>query len=182
LGAYFGDTAYLINLLKNQKKIYAFEPYPDNLKILQENIKLNNLQKKVISVPLASGIKNAYFYLTKAAAGSSISKNKNNKSKYQVKVKVITIDDFVKKEKIKKVDFIKMDIEGAEFDTLKGAVKTLKKDKPDLIITIYHKGEHFFEIPSWLKKQVPEYNLPFLAFSQASPIIERVIAASAERV
>ena len=117
--------------------------------------------------------------MTKAGAGSIISKTK---TKNQIKVRVIPLDEFVKKEKIKKVDFIKMDIEGAEFDTLKGAVKTLKRDKPDLIITIYHKGEHFFEIPKWLKKQVPEYNLRFLAFSQASPIIERAIAASTEKI
>jgi len=90
--------------------------------------------------------------------------------------------NLLKKKNIKRVDFIKMDIEGAEFDTLKGAVKTLKRDKSDLIITIYHKGEHFFEIPEWLKKQVPEYNLRFLAFSQAYRIIERVITASTEKI
>lgn len=134
----------------------------------------------MVPIPLASGIKNDYFYLTKAGSVSIISKTK---TKNQIKVRVIPIDEFVKKENIKRVDFIKMDIEGAEFDTLKGAVKTLKRDKPDLIITIYHKGEHFFEIPKWLKKQVPEYNLRrFLAFSQASPIIERVIAASTEKI
>ena len=134
----------------------------------------------MVPVPLASGIKNDYFYLTKAGGASIISKTK---TKNQIKVRVIPLDEFVKKEKkIKKVDFIKMDIEGTEFDTLKGAVKTLKRDKPDLIITIYHKGEHFFEIPKWLKKQVPEYNLRFLAFSQAPPIIERAIAASKEKI
>jgi len=133
----------------------------------------------VVPIPLASGIKNDYFYLTKAGGASIISKTK---TKNQIKVRVIPLDEFVKKENIKRVDFIKMDIEGAEFDTLKGAVKTLKRDKPDLIITIYHKGEHFFEMPKWLKKQVPEYNLRFLAFSQASPIIERVIAASTEKI
>lgn len=133
----------------------------------------------MVPIPLASGIKNDYFYLTKAGGASIISKTK---TKNQIKVRVIPLDEFVKKENIKRVDFIKMDIEGAEFDTLKGAVKTLKRDKPDLIITIYHKGEHFFEMPKWLKKQVPEYNLRFLAFSQASPIIERVIAASTEKI
>ena len=134
----------------------------------------------MVPIPLASGIKNDYFYLTKAGSVSIISKTK---TKNQIKVRVIPIDEFVKKENIKRVDFIKMDIEGAEFDTLKGAVKTLKRDKPDLIITIYHKGEHFFEIPKWLKKQVPEYNLRrFLAFSQASPIIEREIVVSTEKI
>lgn len=179
LGAFIGDTAYCFAKKFNCKKIYAFEPDPDNYKILIENIKLNNLEKTVIPVQLGVGKENSYFYLIKGGAGSSIHKDKTENS---VKVKIKTVDDFVAKNKIKKVDFIKMDIEGAEFDALKGAVKTLKRDKPDLLIAIYHKGEHFFEIPGWLKKQVPEYNLRFVAMNGASPIIERYIAASMNQI
>ncbi|GIW63095.1 MAG: hypothetical protein KatS3mg090_0921 [Patescibacteria group bacterium] len=179
LGAYIGDTAYCFNKVFDCKKIYAFEPDPTNFEILKTNIKLNLLEDKIEAVPYATGGKNGYFYLTQGGARSSID---NKKSENSVKVKVMTIDDFVKKNKIKKVDLIKMDIEGAEFDTLKGAVKTLKRDKPDLLVAIYHKGEHFFEIPGWLKKQVPEYNLRFLAFNEASPIIERFIVASVRKI
>lgn len=179
LGAYIGDTAYCFTKIFGCKKIYAFEPDPANLNILKKNIKLNSLQNKVEPVSYGTGIKNGYFYLTQGGAGSIIN---NEKSKNTIKVKVTTIDNFVEKNNIKKVDLIKMDIKGAEFDTLKGAVKTLKRDKPDLLVAIYHKGEHFFEIPGWLKKQVPEYNLRFLAFNEASPIIERFVAASVRRI
>lgn len=179
LGAFIGDTAYPLFKIFDPEKVYAFEPDPDNFEILKENIQLNHLEEIVIPIEQGVGKKDGYFYIQKAGAGSEIKKQKDENS---VKVKVTTIDNFVKKNKIKKVDFIKMDIEGAEFDALKGAVKTLKRDKPDLLIAIYHKGEHFFEIPGWLKKIVPDYNLRFIAMNGASPIIERYVAASVERI
>ena len=181
LGAFLGDTAYIFYKFLKAKKIYAFEPDPDNFKILKENIKLNNLQDVIFPLEIGVGKEKGFFYLEKSGGASSITNN-HSKSKNKVKVKVVSIDDFVADNNIKKVDFIKMDIEGAEFDALKGAVKTLKRDKPDLLIAIYHKGEHFFEIPGWLKKQVPEYNLRFVAMNGASPIIERYIAASVRRI
>jgi hypothetical protein len=49
------------------------------------------------------------------------------------------------------VDFIKMDIEGAELPALKGAVETIKKFKPQLAIAIYHNMEDFTAIPKWIK-------------------------------
>lgn len=173
-GAYFGDSSFVINRFFKPKFIYAFEPDPDNFKILKENIKLNNLQDVIFPLEIGVGKEKGFFYLEKSGPGSSIT-NYQSKNKNKVKVKVVSIDDFVADNNIKKVDFIKMDIEGAEFDALKGAVKTLKRDKPDLLIAIYHKGEHFFEIPGWLKKQVPEYNLRFVAMSGASPINERYV-------
>jgi FkbM family methyltransferase len=179
LGAYIGDTVYFADKFLKPEVIYAFEPDILNWKILKENIRLNNLENKVKIISFATFSKNGYLYFNQSEAGSNLT-DSNNKN--LIKVKTVTLDSFVNQEKIKKVDLIKMDIEGAEFDTLKGAVKTLKRDKPDLLVAIYHKGEHFFEIPGWLKKQVPEYNLRFLAFNEASPIIERFVAASVRRI
>jgi FkbM family methyltransferase len=175
LGAFIGDTPYCFVKTFKVDKVYAFEPDPDNFRILKENLRLNKLENAVIPIELGVGKEKGSFYLTKAGAGSAVVERK---SKDAVKVKVTTIDEFVEENKIKKVDFIKMDIEGAEFDALKGAVKTIKRDKPDLLIAIYHKGEHFFEIPGWLKKLVPQYNLRFIAMNGASPVIERYIGAS----
>lgn len=163
------------------QKNYTFKPDPDNMKILKENLKLNHLEDKVIPVSLAASNKNGVVYFEKQGPGLFI-KNQKEKSKETIKVKTITIENFVKKEKIKKVGLIKMDIEGTEFNTLKGAIKTIKRDKPNLLIAIYHKGEHLFKIPPWLKKIVPEYKLRFFAFSQASPITERFIGSSVRKI
>ena len=50
-----------------------------------------------------------------------------------------------------KVSFIKMDIEGAELDALKGAEQTIKKVHPKLAISAYHKFEDLLEIPQFIQ-------------------------------
>lgn len=66
---------------------------------------------------------------------------------------MVCLDDFLQE----KVTFIKMDIEGAEMDALKGAEQTIRKYKPKLAISIYHEENDFWEIPLLIKSFVPEY-------------------------
>lgn len=82
-----------------------------------------------------------------------------------VKVDVVDIDSIVQNER---VTFIKMDIEGAELNALKGAEKTIKKNKPKLAICIYHKPEDVTAIPSYLKSIVPEYKFILRHYSDCS--------------
>jgi len=71
-------------------------------------------------------------------------------------IEVISLDEYLKDEK-EPVTFIKMDIEGAELNALKGAEQTIKKYKPKLAISIYHKPEDVWEIPNLLLEFVPDY-------------------------
>lgn len=59
------------------------------------------------------------------------------KAEYE-KVKVVSLDGFVENQGIKKIDFIKADIEGAERDMLLGATKVLREMAPKLSICTYH--------------------------------------------
>lgn len=60
-------------------------------------------------------------------------------------MQVTTLDEELQGQR---VTFIKMDIEGAELETLQGAEKTIKSNLPKLAISIYHKPEDIFTIPS----------------------------------
>ncbi len=73
----------------------------------------------------------------------------------------VSIDDYVKKNNITRLDYIKMDIEGAELDALQGAAETLKRFKPKLAISAYHKASHLWEVPQLIQKIEPSYKVYF---------------------
>ena len=61
----------------------------------------------------------------------------------------------------KPVTFIKMDIEGAEMNALRGAENIIRTRKPKMAICVYHDLRHFYEVPLYLKSLVPEYKIYF---------------------
>jgi FkbM family methyltransferase len=63
------------------------------------------------------------------------------------------------------VTFIKMDIEGAEMEALRGARKTIARCRPKLVISAYHKRDDIFEIPLLIDEITPGYKLYFRHFS-----------------
>jgi len=71
-------------------------------------------------------------------------------------IETVSLDEYLKDEK-KQVTFIKMDIEGAELNALKGAERIIREQKPKLAISIYHKPEDIWEIPNLLIDFVPDY-------------------------
>lgn len=71
-----------------------------------------------------------------------------------ITAKTTTIDDIAQNNHI---TFITMDIEGAELEALKGAIKTIKTCKPRLAISIYHKLEDICTIPRFIENILPEY-------------------------
>ena len=70
-------------------------------------------------------------------------------------IKTTTIDDYIGE---KKCNFIKMDIEGAEYNALLGGLKTMKRERPILAISIYHSLEDFYRIPELLMKELSGYS------------------------
>lgn len=69
-------------------------------------------------------------------------------------IEVIQLDEFLKGERI---TFVKMDIEGAEYDALKGAAQIIKEQKPKLAISIYHTPNDIIKIPELLLELRPDY-------------------------
>ena len=77
----------------------------------------------------------------------------NEKNKYTINV--MTIDSL----DLEKVTFIKMDIEGSEYEALEGAKNTILRDKPKLAISIYHSNEDMIRIAEFISELLPEYKL-----------------------
>ena len=149
-GAFKGETSFWL-LSKGARKIYAFEPDSYSFSILFKNIKRNKVSDKIIPVKkvLSNRIGNFSIYAT--SDGNSIINEEGNKT-----VEGITLDSFVGKEGLNKLDFIKLDVEGAELEILKGAVETIKRLKPKMAISVYHKPEDITTISKFILEILPE--------------------------
>lgn len=93
-------------------------------------------------------------YVEQDDAASRVSENTEG-----TEMKAITLDTYCEKNRISKVDYIKMDIEGAEYEALLGTENVIRKNKPKLAICVYHSAEDFIRIPQKIKEYVPEYRL-----------------------
>lgn len=70
---------------------------------------------------------------------------------------VVTLDSYVRENKIPRVDFIKLDVEGAELEILKGARTCIARWKPILAISAYHRQEDFWTLMNFIKSIRPDY-------------------------
>lgn len=141
-GAYRGEFAlYAAKAVGDTGIIVAFEPDSINYKKLTDNLKLNNLSN-IITVNKGIWSENTILKFSNEHLGvSSFLVDDNTKS--TIDVAVVSLDNELEERGIKKVDFIKMDIEGAEIEAVKGAKKILKNNDINLAIASYHivKGE-----------------------------------------
>ena len=151
LGACWGDTAlYFASKTGDHGKVYSFEFIPDNIKIYDLNITLNpdlKNQIELIRQPVSKK-SGEVIYFSDNGPGSRIEYLPFEGQTGQATT--VTIDDFVRERNLNKVDFIKMDIEGAEPVALSGAIETLRRFKPKLAIAIYHSMEDLINIPRWI--------------------------------
>ena len=139
---------------KTLKKIYAFEPDPECYKRCLEKKEQSNFVEAEI---LPFGTWSEKTTLSFEVQGTGSSKVSQSKGINTISVPVMPIDDVIEDEDT--VTFIKMDVEGSELESLKGAHKTIQRDKPKLAICIYHKPEDMVTIPLYIKELVPEYKL-----------------------
>jgi len=154
-GGFQGSTAiWFANIVGENGKVFSFEPLKSNYQKMKKNIQRNKLEKIVdfINVGLWDGVTDL-FITNNNSASTSFDINAD------IKIEVTTLDEFVQNERLEQVDFIKMDIEGAEMNALRGAEKTILRFKPKLAISIYHLPEDIYEIPFFIKSLVPEYKL-----------------------
>ncbi len=86
----------------------------------------------------------------------------------EISVPMTTLDRIVQELNLERVDFIKMDIEGAEQPALRGAVQTLKQNRPILAIGSYHKRDDLDGIPRIVQGAEPRYTMTPLRCLMAS--------------
>jgi len=151
-GAFTGDTIDLfLRRCKEYKQIIAFEP---DSKVFERLEKKHGNNSKITLI-------NAGVYDKEQGTA----------------LKVRTIDGL----NLENASFIKMDIEGAELNALKGAEKTILRDKPKLAICIYHSDEDMIRIAEYIRKLVPEYKLYVRHYGFITETVLYAVTGESER-
>jgi FkbM family methyltransferase len=156
-GAFLGETAlYFAERVGLNGQVYAFEFMPANVEFIHKNLAMNSKYQSVVEIVERPLWSDSAMQLSADDRGPGTSLRTANDSDIQT-FTTISIDDFVKLHTLDRVDFIKLDIEGAELATIEGARAVITAYKPQLAICIYHKNSDFWQIPLLLHEMVPEY-------------------------
>jgi FkbM family methyltransferase len=123
--------------------VHAFEPVPVTFERLQRNIELNGVGDTVLASNFALGSeKTTVTIYLPTFSGSSASSLKNlhpDEESIQVEARVETLDDYFASRGLDRLDFMKIDVEGAELLVLQGGVQTLSRHKPLLFMELLRK-------------------------------------------
>lgn len=147
-GAYDGKTSR--DFVMQGAKVYSFEmsrenyqnclPLAEKYNFTMENLGLSNREGQE-------------FY---AQSGAGSGKGRGN-----LVGNFIDLDTYVLKKDLPRVDYIKLDIEGAELDMLHGAIRTITLWKPKMAICAYHKPEDLWTLASYVKYLHSDYEIKF---------------------
>lgn len=146
-GSFDGKTTQkFISLCSDYKEVYVFEPSPDSFEQTKQTL---SGFKNINLFQNATYNKNAIFKFS-ASRGSA-----NSFSEYgEVEVNTVCMDDLMSS-----ATFIKLDVEGAEYETILGAERLIKKCTPKLAICVYHNQEDFWRIPQLILNINPKYKV-----------------------
>jgi len=131
-------TLLLAKLVGTGGRVFSFEPSPENFEYLEKNVQINGL--KCVSVSRKALFSKAgTFTMTipdegTNSGGASIV---NNVGSSQLEVETTTMDSFCEGNAVQP-GFIKMDVEGAEYDVLVGGERTIRRSRPKMLIELHH--------------------------------------------
>lgn len=138
VGAHAGAfSLFIYKKISSKIKIICIEPEPHNFDLLKRNIELNKIQKnKILLINKALWSKKVKLNFFVDAEGSGVHSliKKTNK---KIVIIADTLDNVIKNEK---VDLVKIDVEGAEAEVLKGAKKTIEECHPKIIFEAWNES------------------------------------------
>lgn len=138
IGANVGYFSLLAAKLAGPEgQVYAFEPLPRNIEFLNKHIKINNIDNiEVIDAAVSDQSGEAHFDLGASSAMGHLSESGG------IQVRMVVLDDILAAGELRPPDYMKVDVEGAEFEALKGAQNLLKQYHPVLFLDTHQREAH----------------------------------------
>jgi FkbM family methyltransferase len=147
-GAFNGDTLVELAGLRTIESAYLFEPDAANFSALQGTVRASGLAAH--SLPLA--LSDSYQILSFNGGGGEAAAISSTGNSH---IAAMALDDLLPTQT---VDFIKLDVEGAELAALNGASRLIERCRPTLALSFYHRVQDLWELPAWLAVHCPDYD------------------------
>lgn len=141
IGGNIGQTALtLSHIVGAEGKIICFEPYPDTLVRLNHNLSLNQENNNIDVVEVGLGDAPGSFIMyqdcvTNSGANRIMPRGADNLPGMKT-IEISTLDIVANSLNLKKLDIIKIDVEGFEYRVLKGGYEVINKFKPNIYLEI----------------------------------------------
>jgi FkbM family methyltransferase len=150
-GAFDGDTLKALTSLAEVNQAWLFEPDSKNFSSMSKAVHDENLPGYCL--PL--GLSDSHKFLNFSGGEGEAARIDHNGTDG---ITTVAIDDFLSGQN---VDFIKLDVEGAEAEVLRGAVSTIVKQKPVLTISCYHHPGDIWDLPRQIDQIEKNYEIYF---------------------
>jgi FkbM family methyltransferase len=168
--------------------VYAFEPVADNAARARLNVRLNGFRNvQIIEKAVSSQSGTAELWIAAYSGGAALTTTPApHDAKNKIRVQVVSIDDLIFRENWAAPTVVKIDVEGAEIDVLKGMSRTLREVRPVLIYEIddetpagfshkYNSCEKFLQNAGYTVQRLEE------SYAGINWIVGHAIAMSAGR-
>lgn len=132
IGGYTGIYSLVAGKANPNAKIHVFEPSHITVMKLKENIKQNFLEGRIIvhNVALSNGVGNLFSFSTERESMASTNRVSRSSSSQAQRVNHSSLDSYL----IENVDLIKIDVEGFESEVIDGAIETIRRYKPIVVM------------------------------------------------
>jgi len=138
IGANVGYFTLLASVMVGENgRVYAFEPLPRNIDFLKKHISLNIISNiEVIEAAVSSDSGEAFFDLGASTAMGHLSEDGG------LHVRMVSLDDLVSTRRISPPNYMKIDVEGAEYEVLRGAKGIIETYQPILFLDTHQRSAH----------------------------------------
>jgi|GEM_PF-1148876 len=139
-------SLYAANKVTNAGKVFSFEPAPITYQRLMSNVVLNelvNVKSENIGLSSNEAILKFNVSLTGYDAWNSFAELNEIGETETIEVPVISLDRYIQKNNITKIDLIKIDVEGWELNVMKGAINLLSQENAPVLLVEFTETNAF---------------------------------------